>query len=120
MRTNILTMLAAAASLAACGSTPPKQQALDGTKTFISKNLDALVTATTALQAAAPAGGANGWDASGADAAAIATMKMHWKEARTAYESIEGAIAVLFPDLDVSTDQRYDAFLSDFGPDDDL
>jgi iron uptake system component EfeO len=47
-------------------------------------------------------------------------MKTHWKEARTAYESIEGAIAVLFPDLDVSTDERYDAFLSDFGPDGDL
>jgi iron uptake system component EfeO len=113
-------MFAAAASLAACSSAPPKQQALDGTKSFITKNLDALVKATNALQASAPAGGTNGWDAAGADAAAITEMKTHWKEARTAYESIEGAIAVLFPDLDVSTDERYDAFLSDFGPDGDL
>lgn len=120
MRIQLVLALAAATSLAACSSETPKQQALDGTKSFITKNLDALVTATTALQAAAPAGGPNGWDASGADAAAIASMKTHWKEARTAYESIEGAIAVLFRDLDISTDERYDAFLSDFGPDDDL
>ena len=120
MRIHLVIALAAAASLGACSSESPKDQALHGTKSFITKNLDALVTSTTALQMSAPAGGPNGWDAAGADAAAIATMKMHWKEARTAYESIEGAIAVLFPDLDVSTDERYDGFLSAYGPDDDL
>jgi len=46
-------------------------------------------------------------------------MKASWKKARTAYEHVEGAIAVLFPDLDVSTDERYDGFIST-SPDDNL
>ena len=123
MRTNFAFILAFAAALDAGGvqlgrrrrtrrSTAPSRSS--------TKNLDALATADAALQAAAPAGGANGWDVTGADAAAMTAMKTHWKEARTAYESIEGAIAVLFPDLDVSTDERYDGFLSDLGPDNDL
>ena len=39
---NIVITFAAAASLAACSSKPPEQQALDGTKSFITANLDAL------------------------------------------------------------------------------
>src|SRR4051794_22937519 len=38
-------------------------------------------------------------------------MKVQWRLARQAYEHIEGAIAVLFPELDVSTDERYDGFV---------
>ena len=120
MNTKSLLLIGITVSMAACGGSnvAPRDQALNGTKSFITKNLNALLTATTALQTSAPAGGANGWDPT-ADRAAIEAMKGHWKEARIAYESIEGAIAVLFPELDVSTDERYDGFLGN-GPDDDL
>ncbi len=47
-------------------------------------------------------------------------MKTQWAATRDAYEQVEGAIAVLFADYDVSTDERYDGFLSDTGPDNDL
>ena len=100
------------AGLAACSPpVAPEQQALLDVKTFIQSNLDELAAASAALQAAAPTPDADGWNAS-ADAAAVASMKAEWKRARTAYEHVEGAIAVLFPDLDVSTDARYDDFIS--------
>jgi iron uptake system component EfeO len=106
-----IALLLVVCLVAACESRSPREQALYGTKDFIQHNLDALAEAAEALQRAAPAGGPNGWDPS-ADRAGIDAMKLHWREARVAYESIEGAIAVLFPDLDVSTDQRYDGFIA--------
>ena len=115
-----LCLLAAAVG---CGGSrtleEDKAQALTDTKAYIQGSLDELVAAAVALQAAAPAPQADGWNAA-RDAAAIAAMKVQWKRARTAYEHIEGAIALLFPELDVSTDERYDGFLSDFGEDSDL
>jgi iron uptake system component EfeO len=89
-----------------------EQQALTGTKAYMVKNLTDLHTAASALCADAPAPAAAGWNAT-TQPAALSAMKADWKRARTAYEHIEGAIAVLFPELDVSTDQRYDAFLAD-------
>jgi iron uptake system component EfeO len=50
----------------------------------------------------------------------LTTMKAEWRKARVAYEHVEGAIAVLFPELDVATDERYDGFLTELGPDDNL
>ena len=47
---------------------------------------------------------------------AIATMKRAWIRARAAYENVEGALAPLFPDLDISIDARYDDFLAQLGP----
>jgi iron uptake system component EfeO len=41
-------------------------------------------------------------------------------QARDAYEHVEGATAPIFTDLDVAIDERYDGFLADLGPDDDL
>lgn len=112
------SLLLAFGLVAGCGGSSPRDQALTGTKLYIERHLDALSKAAQGLADAAPAGGANGWDPV-ADRAAIDTMKARWRDARVAYESIEGAIAVLFADLDVSTDERYDAFLA-AGPDDDL
>lgn len=91
---------------------PPEEAALADTKTYVQQNLDGFVTATEALCAAAPASSANGWNASN-QAAAVGTMRSEWKKARIAYERVEGSIAVLFPELDESTDQRYDGFLED-------
>ncbi len=79
-------------------------------KAYVQQNLDELLAASTALRDAAPAPDQDGWNAT-ADAAAVTSMRTQWKRARVAYERVEGAIAVLFPELDASTDERYDGFL---------
>jgi len=121
-RPFVLFATAAAATLllAGCGG-DGNQQVLDDAqheteavvtvKAFIQKNLDDLAASSAALEAKAPAADADGWNAT-ADKAAVDAMKAEWKKARLAYESVEGAIAVLFPGLDVSTDARYDAFIA--------
>ena len=80
-----------------------------------------LVQASKDLQAAAPTPSGRGWDAT-ADAAAISAMKAAWRRTRVAYEHIEGALAPIFPDIDVAIDFRYDDFLAGLGQegDDDL
>ena len=99
---------------AGCGSDqgPPEEQAKSSVKSQITEELDHLVAASVALRAAAPAPDADGWNGT-ADAAAVASMKAEWKKARVSYERIEGAIAVLFSGLDVSTDERYDGFIAE-------
>lgn len=128
MKTPLRAAALLLASLTACGGEDPvtdasqRQQVLLAVKRSIADDLAELVNASRALQSAAPAPDADGWSAS-RDAAAVAAMRAEWRRARRAYERIEGAVAVLFPELDVSTDQRYDAFLADEIPthrDDDL
>lgn len=109
----------ALAGLTACenpGLDDPEAEAIAGVKTYISAELQALNAAAVALQAAAPAADADGWNATD-DAAAVATMRAEWKNARVHYENIEGAIAVLFPNLDASTDERYDGFIAEAADD---
>jgi iron uptake system component EfeO len=89
-----------------------------GVQKYIDTQLEKLHQGALALQKAAPAADADGWNAHD-DAAAVATMRKAWGDTRDAYERIEGSIAVLFLSLDKSTDARYDGFLAD-GPDDDL
>lgn len=96
----------------------PEEQATLAVKAIVTDELANLHAAAVALQAAAPAPDADGWSATH-DAEAVGRMRTHWGEARNAYERIEGAIAVLFPDLDAATDERYDGFL-ETAPDDDL
>lgn len=105
---------------ASCGGpkTPPQDQALLDVKSYIQTNLDTLHAAVVDLQNDAPAPDADGWNAS-SDPAAVEKMRADWRRARLAYEHIEGAIAILFPELDLSTDDRYDGFIAT-GPDDDL
>ncbi len=83
-------------------------------KDYTSSELDGLRAAAVAIQAAAPSPSADGWSADD-----TAGMKSAWTDARRGYERVEGAIAVLFPDLDAATDERYDGFIAE-GPDDDL
>jgi len=114
--------IALAPATIGCGSDrsgSQEQQAQATVKAQITTQLGNLVNASMALRAAAPAPDADGWNDTG-DAAAVNAMKTHWAAARRAYEQIEGAIAVLFPDYDVSTDERYEGFLAANGPDDDL
>lgn len=106
-----------------CPNNPPpeadaEEAARTSVKNYVNDELTKLHAAAVALQAAAPAPDDDGWDAAD-DAAAIAAMKVEWKNMRTSYESVEGAIAVLFPGLDESTDQRYDGFHEDAGFSDD-
>jgi iron uptake system component EfeO len=96
-----------------------ESQAQAAVKSQITAQLTNLVNASVALRAAAPAPDADGWNDQ-TDATAVNAMKTQWAAARSSYEQIEGAIAVLFPDYDVSTDERYDGFLGDTGPDNDL
>lgn len=119
-RTTLVVALAA--GVVGCGGDgggTPEEQALSGVTSFIKANMAEFADASAKLQAAAPAPGPNGWNPD-THASAVAAMKAEWKRARVAYENIEGAVAVLFPELDYSTDQRYDAFLSDQGADNNL
>ncbi|MFT3770562.1 MAG: EfeM/EfeO family lipoprotein [Minicystis sp.] len=95
-----------------------EQEAVVAVKAEIQTHLDELAAAVTALQKAAPAPDADGWSAD-ADKAAVDAMRAEWKKARIAYESVEGALAVVFPQLDFVLDARYDAFI-EATPDDDL
>jgi iron uptake system component EfeO len=114
--------IALASATIGCGtdkSGSQEEQAQATVKSQITAQLTNLVNASIALRAAAPTPDADGWNDT-ADVAAVTAMKTQWAAARSAYEQVEGAIAVLFPDYDVSTDERYDGFLADTGPDDDL
>jgi len=80
-------------------------------RSSILTDIQALHSATSALAASAPAATDRGWDPS-QDRVAIDATKAAWKDARTAYEHIEGATAPIFPDIDSSIDARYDDFLA--------
>lgn len=83
----------------------------------ISNDIKTLQDATAAMVKAAPAATDRGWDPA-QDQAAIDATKAAWKQARTAYEHIEGATAPDFPNIDFTIDARYDDFLSTNGGDD--
>jgi iron uptake system component EfeO len=83
-------------------------------KQLLSTRLSEWKAASTALRDAAPITSGRGWDAR-QDAVALAAMRKAWTDGRTAYELVEGAIAPLFPESDVATDARYDAFSSTLG-----
>src|SRR5436190_13346659 len=85
---------------AGCGSDTsgtPEQQAEAAVKIQIQTELGNLVEAAMGMQAAAPAPDADGWNDT-VDANAVMAMRSQWKAERRAYERIEGAIAVLFPE----------------------
>ncbi len=82
-----------------------EEQAILAVKDVVDADLVNLYDASEAIQTAAPE---IAWDAD-----ETTEMKSAWKDARSAYERIEGAIAVLFPELDASTDERYDGFIEE-------
>ena len=108
-------VLALAGAGGGCGgdsSGSPEARATSSVKAQIASELDNLVASATALRAAAPAPDADGWSLA-TDMAAVSAMRTQWKATRVAYERVEGAIAVLFPNYDVSTDERYDGFIAE-------
>src|SRR5450432_441255 len=95
-----------------CGSNADSQEEMvaSAMQKSLQGRLTTLWTAAQALQAAAPAPTGRGWDKT-MDAQALTDMKTAWMQARDAYEHVEGATAPVYPDLDVSMDERYDGFL---------
>ena len=83
----------------------PEAAAILAVKEQTAAALSDLAAAAQDLQAVAPAGT---WAPADADG-----LKAPWQEARRSYERVEGAIAVLFPALDRSLDERYDGFLAE-------
>jgi iron uptake system component EfeO len=117
-----LSLVGAAVILGACSETDPdvspEEQATLAVKTYVSEELAGLADAAERLRDAAPDPDDDGWNPED-DGDAVDAMKQAWAEARDHYERVEGAIAVLFPNLDVSTDERYDGFVAE-APDEDL
>ncbi|MBK8011789.1 MAG: EfeM/EfeO family lipoprotein [Deltaproteobacteria bacterium] len=110
-------------SVAACGggddeASNPEAQAILSVKTYVASELDKLVSASAEIEALAPTPDVDGW-AMESDADAVLDMRAAWRNVRAPYERVEGAIAVLFPNLDASTDERYDGFI-EFDVDDNL
>jgi iron uptake system component EfeO len=95
-----------------------QSRAILDTKAYVTGEVQKLVDAAKAIQKAAPAPDDDGWNAKD-DAKAVEAMRAAWNDARDAYEHVEGSIAILFGGLDVSTDERYDAFIEE-EPDDNL
>lgn len=93
-------------ALVACKKDDAEADAILAVKDEVTAELGHLQDASTSLQETAP--DLAGWAAGDVDASRAA-----WKDARVAYERVEGAIAVLFPDLDASTDERYDGFIAE-------
>jgi iron uptake system component EfeO len=88
-----------------------QKDVVNGMRSGLIADLASLVSASQALQAAAPTPADRGWDVT-TDAAAITAMRAAWTSCRTAYEHIEGATAPIFPDIDASIDSRYEDFLA--------
>ncbi|APR78815.1 Hypothetical protein A7982_04162 [Minicystis rosea] len=95
-----------------------EQQAVLGMKEAIQTHIEELDAAVKELQAAVPTPDDDGWNSTD-DKAAVEAMRTAWKKARLAYETIEGPLAVVFPELDYTLDARYDAFI-ETAPDDNL
>lgn len=87
-----------------------EDQAILDVKAYVASELENLNAAALAIQDAAPEPDEDGWSAE-EDEEAVTAMREAWKDARSSYEQIEGAIAVLFPNYDASTDERYDGFV---------
>ncbi|HEY4188224.1 MAG TPA: EfeM/EfeO family lipoprotein [Polyangia bacterium] len=103
-------------SVVGCGSssTDEKTQVASAMQLSMKGDLTTLWQASVDFAAAAPTPTGRGWDPT-LDGAAFTAMKAAWIRAREAYEHVEGATAPIFPDIDVSIDERYDGFLATLG-----
>ncbi|MBL8678160.1 MAG: EfeM/EfeO family lipoprotein [Myxococcales bacterium] len=101
-----------AMSFAIAGCASPQEVATQRTKDAIARELATLTSAARALRDATPAPDPDGWSHT-ADAQSIENMRAAWRRTRVAYERVEGAVAILFPETDVSIDERFDAFVTE-------
>jgi iron uptake system component EfeO len=120
MKTETITKTTLAAAtltlaLAGCdGGDPQKDTVARAMQQSLQARLTTLYHAAQALHDAAPTPAGRGWDKT-MDAQALDDMKAAWKDARDAYEHVEGATAPIYPDIDVAIDERYDGFLAELG-----
>jgi iron uptake system component EfeO len=106
-----VTNLVGCSSDSSPGSEPTASSVVSAMHDSLLTDIKSLQAAAVATQNAAPTVTDRGWDAT-QDQAAMDATKAAWKDARTAYEHIEGALAPIFPDIDFSIDARYDDFLA--------
>jgi iron uptake system component EfeO len=78
-------------------------------KHWVDGEVEALARAAEDLRDAAPAPDADGWSHA-RDPEAVDAMRAAWRRARVAYEHVEGAIAILFPETDVAIDARFERY----------
>jgi iron uptake system component EfeO len=90
------------------------KEVTQGMQASIGGEIDAWHTSAIALRDAMPTPSGRGWDKD-KDKDAIANLRTLWRAPRITYEHIEGAVAPLFPDIDISTDARYEDFLVELG-----
>lgn len=111
MRRACLALLLIACSEPPSATPPPavpaRERATRDVKAYVDARVADLVRATEGLCAAAPAPDDDGWSIE-ADREAVDAMRAFWRQARGAYERVEGAIAILFPQLDLDVDGRYE------------
>jgi iron uptake system component EfeO len=97
----------------ACGSeapapvAAPEQQATLEVKRYVDAQVAELSRSTQAICAAAPEPDADGWSLE-SDRERVEAMRAAWRRSRAAYERVEGAIAILFPETDLAIDSRYE------------
>ena len=103
--------MVALASLSACTQKTDAEYRAEiaaAMHTQITGYLADLVLAVRTLQVSAPD---HAWDAAGDDPS-ITRMRDAWKDARVAWENVEGAISDMFEGLDDSMDGRYEQLLN--------
>ena len=76
-------------------------------KVFIGGELSLVGNSVAALQSFAVDADANGWNVDN-NRASVFTMRQQWKNARLGYESVDAVVGLLFPELDVALDRRYE------------
>jgi iron uptake system component EfeO len=107
---HLLVACAALAGLAGCLDKTDadfRAEVAASMHTAMTQNLADMVRAARELQTAAPI---RGWNVV-TDAPAINKMRDAWKRVRIAWEQVEGAIAPMFNDLNITMDSRYEDFL---------
>lgn len=117
MRGQAIALTALVSSSIACSSptqpteTPAPADARDevtrDVKRYVDGEVRLLAEAVRALAEHAPTPDADGWSLE-ADRDAVDRMRADWRRARAAYEHVEGAIAILFPETDADIDDRYE------------
>jgi iron uptake system component EfeO len=111
-------MLAACTQGAPPAEPPPRtdaqyrDDAVRGMHDALLADLETMGAAALEMQGLSPTPPDRGWDAK-KDAETILAMKDAWTRARTAYEHVEGALVLLFPDIDYAIDARYDDFMAE-------
>lgn len=96
---------ASASESASASASAAREGAVREVKRYVDAQVVELSLAAAALCEAAPVSG--GWSLE-TDRDAVLAMRAAWRRARLAYERVEGAIAILFPETDAAVDGRFE------------